>query len=293
MNKKTDIRFMRVFCFVIVFLLGHGLSAQNLTGIWRGKRTQVSGGCYPEYSLELHVYYVNNNQIMGNAFNFFDKEHYTKINFTGRYNPASKRLVIIENAVVEFNVPNNCIPCIKTYDLNFSEIGKPSFDGEWKGHEMGNENICPPGKIHLEKESLPVFPVDVFQNDTLAQLQKQAQFKNREKEIVQTIVIDTNEVTIELYDNAEIDGDTVTVFVNNTMLLHKKMLTDRPLKLSFTAFPNMEYEVMMYAENLGRIPPNTSLMIITAGKKRYEMRISSSESKSAVVKFKYEIKKSG
>jgi hypothetical protein len=277
-------RYLLLFALIIFCL---DLSGQNLTGIWRGKRTQVSGGCYPEYWLELHVYYNKDNSIMGNAYNYYDKDRYTKINFTGRYNPTTKRLVIIENAVVQFNVPNNCIPCIKTYDLNWVLTDKQSLDGDWKGHEMGNSNVCPPGKIHLNKEAVSVFPVDVFQNDTLAKLQKSLNIQQREKELVKTVEIDTSEIKIELYDNAEIDGDTVTVFLNNTLLLYKKMLTNKPLVLNFTAFPNTDYEFMMYADNLGRIPPNTSLMIITAGTKRYEMRISSSEQKSAVVRFRY------
>lgn len=279
---------MRLLLIILIALSGLTSMEQNLTGIWRGKRTQVTGGCYPEYSIELHVYYSKDNAIMGNAYNYYDKDRFTKINFTGRYNPQTKRMVIIENAVVQYNVPNNCVPCIKTYDLNWSEMGKQSLDGDWKGHEMGNSNICPPGKIHLEKESVPVFPVDVFQNDTMARLQQSLKLKDREKEVVQTITIDTSEIKIELYDNAEIDGDTVTIFLNNTLLVYRKMLTDRPLTINITAFPNTDYEFMMYADNLGRIPPNTSLMVITAGKKRYEMRISSSEQKSAVVKFRYQ-----
>ena len=86
------------------------------------------------------------------------------------------------------------------------------FDGDWKGHEMGNNNMCPPGKIHLDKEAVSVFPVDVAQNDTLAGLQKNLKLQNREKEVVQTINIDTSDIKIELYDNAEIDGDTVSCF---------------------------------------------------------------------------------
>lgn len=265
--------------------------AQNLTGIWRGKRTQVAGGCFPEYSLELHVYYTKDNAIMGNAYNFYDKDRFTKVNFTGRYNPLTKRLVIIESAVVQWNVPANCIPCIKTYDLNWALGEKQSLDGDWKGHEMGNTNTCPPGKIHLDKEAVPVFPVDVFQDAAMASLQKELKIQEREKELVKTIPIDTSEIKIDLYDNAEIDGDTVTVFLNNTLLLYKKRLTDKPLSLNITAFPNTDYELMMYADNLGRIPPNTALMVITAGKQRYEMRLSSSEQKSAVVRFRYEIKK--
>jgi len=50
---------------------------------------------------------------------------------------------------------------------------------------------------------------------------------------------------------------------------------------------NSEHEVVMVAENLGRIPPNTSLMIIDAGDKRYQVQITSTEQKNAMVRFKY------
>jgi len=44
----------------------------------------------------------------------------------------------------------------------------------------------------------------------------------------------------------------------------------------------------MVAENLGEIPPNTSLMVVKAGKQQYEVRITSTEQKNAVIVFKYE-----
>jgi hypothetical protein len=277
---------------LLIFILGFchlGLQAQNLNGVWRGKRTQGSGGCFPEYSLELHITYAGDNSVMGNAYNFYDRERFTRINFTGRYNPQTKRLVIIENAILQYNVPSHCIPCIKTYDLvwtmNTSEEG---LNGEWKGHEVGNANVCPPGKIFLARQTEAIFPVEVFQSDTLSAIQKKMKLQQREKELIQTIAIDTPQIKIELYDNAEIDDDTVSVFLNNTLLLHKKRLTDKALTLNINAFPNTDYEIMMYAENLGKIPPNTSLMIITAGKKRHEVRIASNEQKSAVVRFRYQ-----
>ena len=263
--------------------------AQNLAGIWRGKRTQVSGGCFPEYFIELHVTYAGSNvMILGNAYNYYDKDRYTKINFTGRYNPATKRMVIIENLVLQFNVPSHCIPCIKTYDLNYTKNDSiEAFVGEWKGHEMGNNNACPPGRIQLNRETTSIFPVDVFQSDTLNKIQKSLNLADREKEVIKELVFDTSQIRIDIYDNAEIDDDTVSVFLNNTLLLHKKRLTATALTLNITAYQNTDYELMMYADNLGKIPPNTSLMIITAGSKRYELRISSSEKKSAVVRFRY------
>jgi len=263
--------------------------AQLLTGVWGGIRTQNAGGCFPAYSTELHIIYMQNNSFTGNVYSY-DNERYTKINFTGRYNPLNKRLVIIEHAVLQYNVPDSCIPCIKTYELTFSKNGEGNelLQGEWRGHEMGNNNNCQPGKISLSRMTKSIFPVDVYQNDTLAKLQKNLKLKKREKDLVQTLTIDTSFIKIELYDNAEIDDDTVTVFLNNTLLLYQKRLTGKPLVLYVTAFPNTEYELMMYADNLGRIPPNTSLMVITAGRKRYQLHLSSSEEKSAVVRFRYE-----
>lgn len=278
---------MRFFSLVLLIFMNTHSTAQNLTGIWRGTRTQTPGGCFPEYSLELQITF-SGNTILGRAYNYYDKEKFTKINFTGRYNPQTKRMVIIESTVLTYNIPNFCIPCIKTYDLIWTRSDmEEALNGEWKGHEMGNTTLCPPGKIYLTRQAQSIFPVDVIQNDTLSGIQKNMKIISREKEVVQNIVLDTPQIKIEIYDNAEIDDDTVSVFLNNTLLLHKKRLTDKPIVLNITAFPNTDYELMMYAENLGRIPPNTSLMIITAGKKRYELRISSNEQKNAVVRFRY------
>lgn len=279
---------MRLVLFVVLLYCCGTLTAQNLTGIWRGTRTQNPGGCFSEYSLELQITYAGNS-IMGRAYNFYDKDKYTKINFSGRYNPQTKRMVIIESAVLYYNIPSYCIPCIKTYDLSWTQNGiEEALSGEWKGHEMGNATACPPGKIYLTRQTQSLFPVEVVQNDTLSLLQKTMSIQKREKEIVQTVMVDTSQIRIELYDNADIDDDTVSVFLNNTLLLHRKRLTDKALVLIIAVLPNTDYELMMYAENLGRIPPNTSLMVITAGKKRFEMRISSNEQKNAVVRFRYQ-----
>ena len=279
---------MRFLLLPVLIGLTMVTHAQLLTGIWGGIRTQTAGGCFPAYSTELHIIYMQNNSFMGNVYSF-DNDRYTKINFTGKYNPLTKRMVIIENAVLQYNVPDSCVPCIKTYDLTFSKNGQSDLlQGEWRGHEMGNNNNCQPGKISLSRLAKSSFPVDVYQNDTLAKLQKDLKLQTRQKDLVQSIAVDTAFIKIELYDNAEIDDDTVSVFLNNTLLLYKKRLTDKPLVLTVNIFPNTEYELMMYADNLGRIPPNTSLMVITAGRKRYQLHLSSSEQKSAIIRFKYE-----
>lgn len=112
--------------------------------------------------------------------------------------------------------------------------------------------------------------------------------KQRQNDLVRTINISAENVIVKIYDNGEIDDDTISVYLDNQLILSKKRLTASALTINLRMDEsNDEHELVMVAENLGRIPPNTSLMIVTAGDKRYEVRITSTEQKNAVVRFKY------
>ncbi len=111
---------------------------------------------------------------------------------------------------------------------------------------------------------------------------------NRENNLLQTIIVNTEEVIVKLYDNGEIDDDTISVYLDNKLVLSKKRLTAAALEVKLKMDENdPDHELVMVAENLGRIPPNTSLMIVSAGDKRYDVRITSTEQKNAVVRFRY------
>ena len=104
--------------------------------------------------------------------------------------------------------------------------------------------------------------------------------------LVKQIETEAGEIRIDLYDNGEIDGDTVSIYHNNMLLKAHTRLTQKPITMRIAvdaAHPH--HELVMVAENLGSIPPNTSLMIITAGTKRYQVFISSNEQKNAKVIF--------
>ena len=106
----------------------------------------------------------------------------------------------------------------------------------------------------------------------------------RENPIVKRIETGSGEITIDLYDNGEIDGDTVSIYHNNELIVSRAGLSDKPIHFSLqvdTIQPH--HELVMVANNLGSIPPNTSVMIITVNNKRFEVYISSSEQKNAKV----------
>jgi hypothetical protein len=86
----------------------------------------------------------------------------------------------------------------------------------------------------------------------------------------------------------DIDNDTISVYLDNRLILSHAMLTDRPIVLNLHLDESDDYhELVMVADNEGEIPPNTSLMIVKAGDKEYEVRITSTMQKNAKITFKY------
>ena len=278
---------MRGLYLLILSALSFYGRAEDLNGIWKGVLTQGPGGCYPRYFLELQINF-SGDRISGKAYDYYDKVHFVKMSFAGRYNAQTHRLVLIETSILQADIPGDCEPCIKTYDLNYSKKGEQEeLNGDWKGIYSNKQLICPPGQIQLKRAMTSDFPVDIDQSDTLAALQQTLHLQPREKTLVKTVTLHSADVKIELYDDAVIDGDSVTVFINNKLLLYHRMLTDRPLTIHFNAFPDTEYELVMYADNLGTIPPNTALMMVTAGSEKMEVYMSSSEQASSTVRFIY------
>jgi hypothetical protein len=113
--------------------------------------------------------------------------------------------------------------------------------------------------------------------------------KDRSNELVKTFVVSNPEVTVQLYDNGEIDDDTIAVYLDKKLVLSAQRLTASPLILKLKLDEETtELELVMVAENLGRIPPNTSLMIVESGEQRFTAQITSTEQKNAVVRLKYQ-----
>ena len=114
---------------------------------------------------------------------------------------------------------------------------------------------------------------------------------NRKNELIKTITVNTNEVELNIYDDGAIDHDTVSVYLDKKLVVAHRMLTDQAIVVKLHLDDDNNYhEIVMVADNEGEIPPNTSLMVVKAGDKRYEVRIVSTEQKNATVIFKYEKK---
>jgi hypothetical protein len=112
--------------------------------------------------------------------------------------------------------------------------------------------------------------------------------RSRKNDLVETIAVSSHEVVIRLYDNGEIDNDTVSLYVNGQMVLANKRLSTVPIIYTLQLDENSpDQTIVLVAENMGRIPPNTSLMVVQDGENRHQVGITSTEQKNAMVRFRF------
>ena len=123
---------------------------------------------------------------------------------------------------------------------------------------------------------------DSIKKQDLAQLR--VSFDQRKTILSKEIEIESDSVRIAFYDNGDIDGDSISVFINKVPVLAHQPLSERALNM-YLAMDDAHstIDITMFAENLGIYPPNTALMIITDGAKLHEVFLSSSLTQNASV----------
>lgn len=112
-------------------------------------------------------------------------------------------------------------------------------------------------------------------------------FAKRKTVLNRELLVESDSVRLSFYDNGEIDGDSISVFVNHELVVSHQGLEARAFNVYLHLDPTRELtEVSMFAENLGKLPPNTALMVVTDGKNRYEVFLASSLSENATVELR-------
>jgi hypothetical protein len=114
-----------------------------------------------------------------------------------------------------------------------------------------------------------------------------AEYKQRENIVANEITVASDSLRVDFYDNGEIDGDSISIFYNNQLIAFNRILSTKSVHFDLHLDTTKEVnEISMFADNLGTIPPNTALMVVTDGKKRYEIRMSSNLEKNATLRIR-------
>jgi hypothetical protein len=115
-----------------------------------------------------------------------------------------------------------------------------------------------------------------------------AAIEKRQTEIIRNISFASDSLLLSIYDNGTVDGDTVSVVVNGNVIVAKKGISASPIRTTIYITPEMgdSLQLVMYAENLGTIPPNTGVLVIQDGAVRNEIRFAGDLQKSSAVVLK-------
>ena len=130
-------------------------------------------------------------------------------------------------------------------------------------------------------------PTTSKNNDVLPSIAAAA-LEKRQTEIIRNISFTSDSLLLSIYDNGTVDGDTVSVVANGKVIVAKKGLSGNPIRATVHITPEMgdSLQLIMYAENLGTIPPNTGVLVIQDGSVRNEIRFAGDLQKSSAVVLK-------
>lgn len=198
-------------------------------------------------------------------------------------------------------------------EVHLNKTGNPSFNDEWdfviENYTAGGNDPFiidsvssiayqpePQGEVQPAKPALAVRQEPVTKPVAIAEETKpvgplkpitiEEKFTQRQKIPTLEIPVAGDSIELNFYDNAEIDGDSITLFLNDKLIFEHIYLTDKPFTVKIPVSRlNETNELVMVAENLGSIPPNTSFMVANVGGKRYEARLVSTEGSSAMIRF--------
>jgi archaellum component FlaF (FlaF/FlaG flagellin family) len=297
---------------LIALLFTLQVFAQSPTGYWYGAANVKLRNTYSNYLVEL-ILVQDNNNVKG-VLNYFFKNTYRSIPIRGTYN-STTRLVYISNIPVSYygSYYNRDVDCA----MNFAATLRVSqLNSVLKGSFISKPEYkytCPEilFTLNLNTDSLKQDSVmnaikafkETFQvwrpseADTIAAVRIQPrnvvnyvvsnQYKEREKVVAQELTVEADSIKVDFYDNGEIDGDSISVFLNDKLIAFNRVLTTRSVHFDIPLDTTREFnEITMFADNLGSIPPNTALMIVNDGNKRHEIRLTSNLEKNATIRIK-------
>lgn len=281
---------------VTFFLLFASLTAltQDYTGIWNGYLT-ANGGPYPNTNYTLDVKTQQGDVITGRAYiyNEYYLTHEGVLDFIGDIKRNTLRITELSVLQSVITFPRHAI-CIKFANLRYSNRNNVSYlTGTWDKSELQEEIDCIPGNVVLKKvvpghktdlDSIPAFVMKQIAED------KSRAITFMQTELIKPLIVNVSSrlLTLEIKDYMRPDNDTISIYYNRSLVVNRlgigKQTFLYPVKIERQSGLN---EIILYANNLGEVPPNTSELIIRDGTRAQRINIESTKQTSAVIYLRY------
>jgi hypothetical protein len=284
---------MKIILFLVLSLVFYSrdLFSQSIGGIWVGNsKKSLFAINSTKIVLELHLY--NDSVLSGVAHMYYKEGKYEHEKISGIFRAKDSSLVFTDDSVISYNYKKGWELCQGSYFMKLTiDSNKLRLTGTWKDKSRGMFH-CPTLDTWFEKP-IPRENADSLMSAELDESKKSKPetpaYLSRRTDIQKVIEVDSAEkdsIKIEVYDNGIIDNDTVSIYLNDQEIVAQRKISDVPITF-FASLDNHSpfQKIKLVAENLGRIPPNTAVVIITTKKNRYEVYSASDYSRNAVIEF--------
>ncbi len=117
---------------------------------------------------------------------------------------------------------------------------------------------------------------------------KPAPFEKRPSTFIRTYPVQSDSILLRVFDNGIVDGDTVSVFYNDSVVVNRLGLTARAYEIRLPVNKTKDNRIVLYAHNLGSIPPNTAMLEVYTGSTMYSVMVSTDLTMSSGIILKYQ-----
>ncbi|MES2332897.1 MAG: hypothetical protein V4539_25030 [Bacteroidota bacterium] len=285
---------------ILLFLLMHSHSfSQNVDGHWYGVGIVQANAEYNNYMSELIL--KQKGKTVSGTLNYYFMDSLVKVNVNGSFDAQTRKLTLKPFLMIYYLSPNlkNSIDCTMSGDFVFMASKTETILLGGLVSDALHSRTTPPINfrfIHSSDTAKLITkdePEEVEKDTTKVvvavpkPVQVDEMFAQRSKVFTKELEVTGSTIRLELYDNGEIDGDAVSLYLNDKRILNNSVLSHKAIRLTVELDQDKEYnEISMFAENLGTIPPNTAALILYDGKTRHEIFLTSDLSKNATIKLK-------
>jgi len=310
-KKPSGLRLFYFVLFIHLFLVFSIVSsAQTVKGSWFGKGEVILNGQNNNYLIEL-ILNQKGAKVDG-ILGYYYKNFYQTFLIHGNYNVKTREVTIKDFPIIYYNVNSveNAVSC--TMNLQ-TTLSVSSLKSSLRGYFISNEDykyLCPDITLSLFKDENdntdsallagkaiqkywePAKDVSIEKTIFIAKqpIEKELEVKKlnaRKNNYIKDIFVETDSIRITLFDNGYIDGDTVSIFYNKVPIINKQGLSAEGQNFYLVLDSTQkEHELSMFAENLGKVPPNTALMVINDGINRYEIFMTSTLNSNGIVRIR-------
>lgn len=304
-----------IFPSIIIFTAGclspHQASSQSnqwILGIWNGYHFSFNTRLTKVYFKTITVTAVNGNSFEGTAQTVLPSDTSVRIHYRIAGSIYQDHIMLTGKEVLHYKNRSDgklfwILNCGCGDSTRYDLVTKPdsiflvakrnwcenkfcnfrAFVGKPLSSTVNNTSLATAGKDSLQflpKDSMSMIKTTIAINDSVKPV---SIFNGRMVNTITRYLVNADSVELRLSDSGVMDGDTVSLFLNGQLVVNKLALGAQPFILKVAIGKQHINQLILFADNLGSIPPNTAFVKILYNNKEEILRLSSDNIKSSSI----------